>query len=456
MDSNDDADADADSIFPQLLLILVLTIINAFFAMSEMAVVAANKTKIDVLVKDGNKKAKMVAKLQENQTNFLSTIQVGITLAGFFSAGTAASKLSEPVGAWLTTLNVEPTTAVNIAFITITVILSFFTLIFGELFPKKIAFAFPEKVSMFVAYPINMVRVIATPFVKLLSGTCNLLAKIIGLNRFLNDDKVSEEEIISVVESGVEDGTLDVEKQKMIESVLKFNDLTATDVMTPRIKVFMIDVEDNIDEYLDEVFEYKFTRIPVYRETRDNIIGILHVKDLTEVIIKEGKDKVDLEKIMRKPLFTRELIKINKLFEIMKDSKNQIAVLLDEFGGVSGIVTMEDIVEEVVGNIYDEYDDETNIIKLGDNEYLVSGDTPIQEINRDLDLEFDEENTNYDTIAGYILSTLETFPKGKEILEYQNTTLIVESVENQKIKKIKFIIHEKVEDDEEHQEKINE
>ncbi len=456
MDSNDDADADADSIFPQLLLILVLTIINAFFAMSEMAVVAANKTKIDVLVKDGNKKAKMVAKLQENQTNFLSTIQVGITLAGFFSAGTAASKLSEPVGAWLTALNVEPTTAVNIAFITITVILSFFTLIFGELFPKKIAFAFPEKVSMFVAYPINMVRVIATPFVKLLSGTCNLLAKIIGLNRFLNDDKVSEEEIISVVESGVEDGTLDVEKQKMIESVLKFNDLTATDVMTPRIKVFMIDVEDNIDEYLDEVFEYKFTRIPVYRETRDNIIGILHVKDLTEVIIKEGKDKVDLEKIMRKPLFTRELIKINKLFEIMKDSKNQIAVLLDEFGGVSGIVTMEDIVEEVVGNIYDEYDDETNIIKLCDNEYLVSGDTPIQEINRDLDLEFDEENTNYDTIAGYILSTLETFPKGKEILEYQNTTLIVESVENQKIKKIKFIIHEKVEDDEEHQEKINE
>lgn len=448
MDSNDDADADANSIFPQVLLILVLTIINAFFAMSEMAIVAANKTKIDVLVKDGNKKAKMVAKLQSNQTNFLSTIQVGITLAGFFSSGTAASKLSGPVGVWLTNFNIATNVADNIAFITITVLLSFFTLIFGELFPKKVAFAFPEKVSMLVAYPINAIRVVATPFVKLLSGTCNLLAKIVGLNRFLTDDKVSEEEIISVVESGVEDGTLDVEKQKMIESVLKFNDLTATDIMTPRIKVFMIDIEDDIDDYLDEVFEHKFTRIPIYRKTRDNIIGILHVKDLTEVIIKDGKDKVNLEKIMRKPLFTRELIKINKLFEKMKDSKNQIAVLLDEFGGVSGIATMEDIVEEVVGNIYDEYDDETNIIKIGENEYLVSGDTPIQEINRDLDLEFDEENTNYDTIAGYILSTLETFPKGKEKLVYDNATLIVESVENQKIKKIKFIISKKTNEDE--------
>ncbi len=448
MDSNDDADADADSIFPQLLLILVLTIINAFFAMSEMAIVAANKTKVDVLVKDGNKKARMVQKLQENQTNFLSTIQVGITLAGFFSSGTAASKLSGPVGNWLSTLGVAVNLADDISFIVITVLLSFFTLIFGELFPKKIAFAFPEKVSMAVAYPINAIRVLATPFVKLLSGTCNLLAKIIGLNKFLTEEKISEEEIKSVVETGVEDGTLDIEKQKMIESVLKFNDLTATDVMTPRIKVFMIDIEDNIDEYLDEIFEYKFTRIPIYRDTRDNIIGILHVKDLTEVIIKEGKDKVNLEKIMRKPLFTRELIKINKLFEKMKDSKNQIAILLDEFGGVSGIVTMEDIVEEVVGNIYDEYDDETNIIKLNDNEYLVSGDTPIQEINRDLDLEFDEENTNYDTIAGFILSTLEAFPKGKEELEYENTTLIVESVENQKIKKIKFIIHEKEEENE--------
>lgn len=445
MESNDDADADANNIFPQLVLILGLTLINAFFAMSEMAVIAANKTKMEVLAKEGKKKAKMVLKLNENQTNFLSTIQVGITLAGFFSSATAASSLTGLMGNWLSSLNIPY--AQTLALVLITVILSFFTLIFGELFPKKIALAFPEKVAMLVAQPINVMRIITVPFVKLLSGTCNLLAKIFGINRFLTEEKVSEEEIISVVESGVEDGTLDVEKQKMIESVLKFNDLTATDIMTPRIKVFMIDVEENLDEYLNDIFENKYSRIPVYKDTRDNVVGIVNIKDLTEAIILNGKDNVKINKIMRKPLFVRDLIKINKLFTLMKDSKNQIAVLLDEFGGVSGIATMEDIIEEVVGNIYDEYDDETNIVKLNDKEYLVNGDTPIQEINRDLDCEFDEENTNYDTIAGYILNSLESFPLGNEELNFKNITLIVKKVKDQKIEKIKFIINEKIDEE---------
>lgn len=447
MESNDDADADANNIFPQIILILVLTIINAFFAMSEMAVIACNKTKIELLAKDGNKKAKLVLKLNENQTNFLSTIQVGITLAGFFSSATAASGLSGLMGEWLNKLNVPYAT--TIALVVITVILSFFTLIFGELFPKKAALAFPEKIAMFVARPINVVRIITIPFVKLLSGTCNLLASLVGLNKYLVEEKISKEEIISVVETGVEDGTLDVEKQKMIESVLKFSSLTATDVMTPRIKVFMIDIEDPMDDYLSSIFENKYTRIPVYRDTRDNVIGIINTKDLMEAIIKYGKQNIRLDKVMRKPLFVRDLITINKLFKLMKDSKNQIAILLDEFGGVSGIATMEDIIEEVVGNIYDEYDDETNIVKLNDNEYLVNGDTPIQEINRELDSEFDEENVNFDTIAGYVISTLDKIPNGKEELNYKNITLIVEKVKNQKIEKIKLIVNEVIEEVEE-------
>ena len=441
MESNDDADADANNIIPQLILIVVLTIINAFFAMSEMAVISANKTKIDVFAKDGNKKALMVQKLQDNQTNFLSTIQVGITLAGFFSSATAAGSIADLLSNWLASLNVPYAT--TIAVVAITLMLSFITLIFGELFPKKVALAFPEKIAMRVAKPINLVRVLTIPFVKLLSGTCNLIAKVVGLNKFLVEDKVSEEEIISVVEEGVEDGTLDVEKQKMIESVLKFNDLTATDIMTPRIKVFMIDVEEPLSEYLNDIFEKKFTRIPVYRETRDNIIGLIHVKDLMQEIIEKGIDNVKMDKVMRKPLFVRDLMKINKLFQIMKDTKNQIAILLDEFGGVSGIATMEDIVEEVVGNIYDEYDDEEkNIIKINDDEYLVNGSTPVQEINRDLDLELDEENVNYDTIGGLILSLLDSFPSGGETLIHENIELVVQKVKNKKIEKVKLTILE--------------
>ena len=445
MESNDDADADADSILLQIIIIAVLTIINAFFAMSEMAVISANKTKIYILAKDGNKKAKLVQKLNDNQTNFLSTIQVGITLAGFFSSATAAGSIAILLSDWLITLNVPY--AEGIAVVVITLILSFLTLIFGELLPKKIALAFPEKISLNVARTINFVRILTTPIVKVLSGTCNLIVKLIGINKYLVEEKISEEEIISVVEESVEDGTLDVEKQKMIESVLKFNDLTATDIMTPRIKVFMIDIEEPLNEYLNDIFEQKFTRIPVYKETRDNIIGWIHVRDLMQEIIEKGVENVKIDKVMRKALYVRDMMKINKLFQVMKDTKNQIAILLDEFGGVSGIATMEDIVEEVVGNIYDEYDDEKNFIRLNDNQYLVNGDTPVQEVNRDLDLEFDEENSNYDTIGGLILATLDSFPKGGEVLEFDNVELSVQKVKNQKIETIKITINEKVIED---------
>lgn len=449
MESNDDADADADSILLQIIIIAVLTIINAFFAMSEMAVISANKTKIEILAKDGNKKAKLVQKLNDNQTNFLSTIQVGITLAGFFSSATAAGSIAVLLSDWLIALNVPYANA--IAVVVITLLLSFLTLIFGELLPKKIALAFPEKISMQVARTINFVRILTIPVVKVLSGTCNLISKLIGINKYLVEEKISEEEIISVVEESVEDGTLDVEKQKMIESVLKFNDLTATDIMTPRIKVFMIDVEEPLNEYLNDIFEQKFTRIPVYKETRDNIIGWIHVRDLMQEIIEKGVENVKIDKVMRKALYVRDMMKINKLFQVMKDTKNQIAILLDEFGGVSGIATMEDIVEEVVGNIYDEYDDEKNFIRLNDNQYLVNGDTPIQEVNRDLDLEFDEENSNYDTIGGLILATLDSFPKGGEILEFDNIELSVQKVKNQKIETIKITINEKIVEDIEEQ-----
>ena len=447
MESNDDADA--DSILLQIIIIAVLTIINAFFAMSEMAVISANKTKIEILAKDGNKKAKLVQKLNDNQTNFLSTIQVGITLAGFFSSATAAGSIAVLLSDWLIALNVPYANA--IAVVVITLLLSFLTLIFGELLPKKIALAFPEKISMQVACTINFVRILTIPVVKVLSGTCNLISKLIGINKYLVEEKISEEEIISVVEESVEDGTLDVEKQKMIESVLKFNDLTATDIMTPRIKVFMIDVEEPLNEYLNDIFEQKFTRIPVYKETRDNIIGWIHVRDLMQEIIEKGVENVKIDKVMRKALYVRDMMKINKLFQVMKDTKNQIAILLDEFGGVSGIATMEDIVEEVVGNIYDEYDDEKNFIRLNDNQYLVNGDTPIQEVNRDLDLEFDEENSNYDTIGGLILATLDSFPKGGEILEFDNIELSVQKVKNQKIETIKITINEKIVEDIEEQ-----
>lgn len=435
MENNDD-DADAN-VFPQLILVLVLTLVNAFFAMSELAVLSVNKANIKNLADDGNKKAKLVQKLNEDQTKFLSTIQVGITLAGFFSSATAAVGLSESLGALLESWNIPNGEA--FAIVIITILLSLFTLIFGELFPKRIALANPDKIAMFVVYPINFLKIITTPIVKFLSGTCNLLGKITGLNK-VSGDKVTPDEIIYVVEEGVSDGTIDEEKQKMIESVLKFEDLTATDVMTPRTSTYMIDIDDKFSDYIDELLEQMYSRIPVYEENRDNIIGILNIKDLFKEYAKNGKDKVDIKKILRSPLFVPEKIKIDKLFELMKKENNQIAVLLDEFSGVSGIVTMEDIVEEVVGSIKDEFDDEFGIKKISDDEYIVEGTLPIQEINREINLELDEENPDYDTIAGLIITNLDQFPKVGDKVQVENLIFTVEEKNKLKITRIRIKI----------------
>ena len=200
----------------------------------------------------------------------------------------------------------------------------------------------------------------------------------------------------------------------------------------------MLDINCNLENELDEIFENKYSRIPVYQDDKDNIIGIVNIKDLTESIIKKGIKNLKLTDVMREALFNRDLIEINKLFEQMKETKNHISILVNEFGETSGIVTMEDIVEEILGSINDEYDDENNILKLNENEYLINGSTPIQEVNRELGTSFDEANPDYDTIAGLIISQLSFVPKGEEIIVFNDVRLIVEKVEHHRITKVKL------------------
>lgn len=432
----DSSDADEANIFPQLILILVLTLVNAFFASAELAVLSVNRNKIKRLASEGNKRAKAVEKLLVDETKFLSTIQVGITLAGFFSSATAAVAISDDFAILLSHIGVPLEVGDSISMVLVTLILSYFTLVFGELLPKRIALRNPEKVAMFEARVLCLVKIIVTPFVKLLSGSCNLLVKIFGLNKDDTSDNVSEEDIIDVVTSGVESGVVDEERQKIIESTLKFNHLTATDLMTPRVDVFMIDIDDSQTENINLILEEKYTRVPVYKKTKDNIIGIINVKDITVAAKKNGFGKINIEKIMREPLFVREHIKANQLFMKMKANKQQIALLMDEFGGFSGIVTMEDLIEEIVGNIYDEFDDdERNIVKVGEDEYIVKGSTPIQEINQELDLTLDESNIEYDTIAGFVVANINKIPEVGETIkvEYENLYFEVKDMENNRI-----------------------
>lgn len=442
MESDSDADADSTNILPQLLIIIVLTLLNAFFAAAEMAVISSNKNKIKFLVENGNKKAKAVEKLMENETKFLSTIQVGITLAGFYSSATAAVGLSEVFG---TLLDKIVPFGSKISFVLTTLILSYFTLVFGELFPKRIALRKPESVAMFVARPILFIKVIAAPFVRLLTASSNLLVKITRLEAHLPEDKISEDEIKSIIETSANEGTINTEERRMIESIFKFNDLEASDVMTPRVDVFMVDIDDDPQEYLSEIINGKYSRIPVYSDNKDNIVGIIHVKDILVEANKVGFANIDVKKILREPYFVTEQIKINSLFKKMQAKKVHIALVNDQYGGFRGIVTMEDLIEEIMGNINDEYDDSpAPIDKIGDNVYLIDGVTPIQDINRELNLEFEENNDEYDTLGGLIISLINRIPEENEhiTVDYQNVTMKVEKVDVNRIEKVIMTIHD--------------
>lgn len=433
-----DPDPTTASIIPQIILIIVLTAINAFFAAAELAVVSANKNKIKRLASEGNKKAQKVEKLADDETKFLSTIQVGITLAGFFSSATASVTLSEGFGKALISIGVPY--GDTVAMIIITLILSYITLIFGELLPKRIALRNPEKTSMNFAGVLLVVRTVFTPFVKLLSGSCNLLAKLFKIDKN-EEEKVSDEDIIDVVTEGVSDGSIGEDKQELIESTLEFYHLNAADIMTPRVDVFMIDIDDDRNANVEKIISEKYTRIPVYKDTIDNIIGVINAKDILEAAHGNGFENVDLTKLIRPPFFAREFIDTSELFQQMKKENQQLAVLVDEFGGVSGIVTVEDLVEVIVGDINDEFDEDVDEIKCdADGGFTVSGNASVHDVNDETEVHLDDENTEYDTVSGLVIYEIGHIPTADENIDItvSDARIRVLKVANNRIIKVKI------------------
>lgn len=428
-------EAGPSNIVGQLIIIVVLILVNAFFAASELSILSANAIKIGLLADEGNKNAKIIQKLQENETKFLSTIQVGITLAGFFSSATAAVSLSEGFAETLSKIGVPA--ASTIALVVVTLILSYFTLVFGELFPKRLALRAPEKIALAFAKPVNAIRIIFKPVVWLLSGSCELLVRLFHLKP-KSDDKVTEDEIKALVSTGVEDGTINSDEQELINAVFTFGDLKVKDVMTPRVNIFMINIDDSISKIKKMIKEEKYSRIPVYEDSKDNVIGILNIKDIF-LSLKANYTNDDLKSILRKPLFVVENMKADTLFKKMQDTLNQVAVVIDETGSVSGYLTMEDLVEEVMGNIFDEYDEIEDVItQVDENNYIIDATIPIQDLNRELDLEIEKEEDSYSSLAGFITYKLESFPQLNDevILEDEELTLKVIEIENTSIKKV--------------------
>lgn len=433
-------DSDPGAIIPQLLLIVLLTTINAFFASAEMAIVSINKSKVRKLKEEGNIKAKLIEELIEEPSNFLSTIQIGITLAGFFSSASAATGISEHISKLLSPFNIPYSN--EISMICVTLILSYFTLVFGELVPKRIALKKAEKISLISVKPIYFISKIAKPFIKLLSLSTTLILKITRNNETDIEEKISEEEIKSLISQSQEDGCIERDEEEMIYSVFNFNDKTAKEIMTPRNELFAINIEDDINIILDNVLSSSYSRIPVYKDNIDNIIGILYIKDLLIEAKRVGFDNIQLKNILQKPFFTLETRRTNELFKVLKDRKVHLAILFDEYGGTVGIVTMEDLIEEIVGDIEDEYDSEECLVtKIDENNFFVKASMTVNDFNDLFNINI--EIGDYDTLNGYLLTKLNKIPDEGSSFKFNDIDFTIVKVKNRRIESIKITLNYK-------------
>ena len=402
------------SLLLQFIVIVALTGINAFFSSAEMAIVSINKNKLKILVEEGNKKAIMLENLMKEPSKFLSTIQVGITLAGFFASASAATGLSQYLSIYLRKLGIPYSG--QISMILITFVLSYITLVFGELIPKRIALKSSEKIALSSVGTIVTVSKIFSPFVKFLTFSTNIVLTALKMKEDNIEEKVSKEELRSLVEVGREHGIINEVEKEMIENIIEFDEKIAREIMIPRTKVFLIDKNISVDELFEKKEVEVYSRIPVYEDEADNIVGILFMKDLMIEAYRKGFQNVKLPEIMQEAYFVPETKNVNELFNEMQSEKKHIAILIDEYGGFSGIVTLEDLIEEVMGNISDEFDaDDSSIKKLSANKYLVNGELSLNDLNDYFHIEL--ESKHYDTLSGLLIEHMGYIPEDDEDIE---------------------------------------
>ena len=423
-------DPDSQSLLAQILLLVVLTLINAFLAASEIAVVSINKNRIEQKAEDGDKKAKKILKILENPTNFLSTIQVGITLVNILSGASLADSLAARLAPYIGT----STAARSMATFIVLAILTYVSIVFGELYPKRIAMNKSEEVAMFTSGVIRVLEVITKPFVWLLSASTNLLSRITPMTFDDEDSKMTRDEMRYMLAN---EGVFEEDELEMLQGIFSLDTKVAREVMVPRTDAFMIDIHSDVKENLQRILSESYSRIPVYNEDKDKIIGILHTKTLLKAAYEVGFDNLQLLPLMQEPLFVPETVFIDDLLYELKKTQNQMAVLLDEYGGVVGLVRLEDLLEEIVGEIDDESDEvETLYEVINENEYIIQGRMLIDEFNTVFNANL--HMSDVDTMAGYLITALGVIPdENKKIpFEVDNFILTTEEVEGSRVLRI--------------------
>lgn len=447
---------DPGSIIIKIVTLFALIFVNAFFSMSEMAIVTLNDNKIDKLAEQGNKKAKQIKKLTENTSSFLSTIQIGVTLAGFLTSATAAQSFAEMLASAIgktAVVNVIPIGIISgFSTVVITLIMSYFSLVLGELVPKKIAMNKPEKMAFMAAPILVFVAKITKPIVKFLALSTNGVLRLIGIDPHADEEVVTEEEIRMMVDVGGEKGVIEDTQIEMINNIFEFDDIDVADIMTHRTDMVCVDEEEPLAEAVKLSIENGFSRIPVFKEDPDNIIGIVYIKDFLKYVGTNLPKTKTVKDMMRPAYYVPETKRCGELFTEMTEKRVQMAVVVDEYGGTAGIVTLEDLLESIVGNIQDEYDQEDEEISIiNDTTFEVEGITDIEEVEEHTGKKFPEGD--YDTIGGYIISVLGFLPEDGQMneVQFENVKFTVLNVEERRIGKVKVEILpiEKKEEDEE-------
>lgn len=439
------ADPESQSLFVNIVILIVLTLLNAFFAAAEVSVISVNRNRLETKSEEGDKKATKLLRLVNDSSNFLSTIQVGITLVTIISGASIANSFARE----LAPIFGDVIWAKQTSQVIVLILLTYVSIVFGELYPKRIALNKPEEVARFVMGPINVLETVMRPFVWLLSSSTDLLSRITPMTLDDETEKMTREEMTYLLSN---EGILDNEELEMVQGIFDLDSTMAREVMVPRTEAFMIDIHDPAVENIDKVLQNSFSRIPVYDDDKDKIIGILHLKNLLKEARQVGFDDIDLLDVIHEPLFVPETIFIDDLLLELKKSQSHMAILLDEYGGVSGIVTFEDLLEEIVGEIDDESDEltiEELYEQISDNEYIIQARMPIDDFNDKFGTSI--AMTDVDTMAGCMITELGVIPDGDETLsiEQDHITLTTHKVEGTRLLEILVIVNEIDEDDDE-------
>ncbi|HEL1654338.1 hemolysin family protein [Streptococcus suis] len=432
-------DPGSQTIYLQLLILFLLTLFNAFFSASEMALVSLNRSRVEQKAADGEKKYIRLLQVLENPNNFLSTIQVGITFISILSGASLANDLGAVFAKWMG----NSTTAQTAGYWLALAMLTFVSIVLGELYPKRIAMNMKENLAVVTAPVIIFLGKIVSPFVWLLSAATNLISRITPMNFDDADEQMTRDEIEYILTKS--EKTLDAEEIEMLQGVFSLDELMAREVMVPRTDAFMVDIEDDTATIMAAILKQNFSRIPVYDGDKDNIIGLIHTKKILSEAFSNGFDNLNIRRIMQEPLFVPETIFVDDLLTSLRNTQNQMAILLDEYGGVAGLVTLEDLLEEIVGEIDDETDKtEIFVREIAENTYIVQGNMTLNDFNEHFEMEL--ESDNVDTIAGYYLTGVGTIPSQDEKVSFEvdskdhHLVLINDKVKNGRVTKLKLLI----------------